>query len=75
MKKVFERTEEVIAFNKYMKESTKEDADYSKQLLEKYPELKPLYDMKPSLVVEDALGLGSPDKDSVASPLHTSDLN
>lgn len=48
-------------FEKFLKDSVKEDADFSKYLVETYPDLKALYDMKPGFGSDD--NSRSPDKD------------
>lgn len=72
MKRVFEKTEEVGAvLTKHLKDTMKEDAECSKQLVEKYPELKVLYEMKPSYIIDD--NQLSPSKDSYISGVQPSE--
>ena len=61
MKKIFEKTEDVGFIKQFLKESVREDAEFSKYLVDTYPDLKTLYDMKPGCVTED--NLKSPEKD------------
>lgn len=71
MKKIFERTEDVGCGHQFMRESVKEDADYSRYLVETYPDLKALYEMKPGFPTEE--NLRSPDKENSFSGYQNAD--
>lgn len=56
-----------------MKESIKEDNDYSKFLVDTYPDLKTLYEMKPGFSTEE--NLRSPEKDNSFTGYQNTDLH
>lgn len=60
MKKIFEKTEDVTSVYQFLKESVKEDTEFSKYLTDTYPDLKTLYDMKPGYSQDDSR---SPERD------------
>ena len=73
MKKIFERTEDVKIIKQFLKESVKEDTEFSKYLTDTYPDLKTLYDMKPGFSHDE--NLRSPERDQGFTGYQNSDMH